>query len=281
MSVKVSGAVWDADLPRDEKYVLLALADHASHDGRNVRPSLDLIEWKTGYDVRQVRRIVRALEDRGVLVRESAGVGGRGRPTHYAIALDKLPVRVPFEPRKADILSGFGPEKAGQRNTGEMSGFPEKADIPAENPDISARNPDIAMSGEPSEEPSREPSKRKRRSAADEPETTNDSGPKPWDLLDAVFRAQDMDPTSLTFEPIKAKQLAIAKRLLSAGLTAVDVDAITRWLLSQGWITEGIDLFMVEKSVSKWVAAGRPFPRERRRGPEPFNPTTYANRRRA
>ncbi len=33
MSGKISGMVWDADLPRNLKYVLLAYADHADHEG--------------------------------------------------------------------------------------------------------------------------------------------------------------------------------------------------------------------------------------------------------
>jgi DNA-binding Lrp family transcriptional regulator len=69
MSAKVMGHVWDLDLPMQEKYVLLAMADHAHHDGSNVFPALDLIAFKTGYSKRTVQRYIRKLEDRGILVR--------------------------------------------------------------------------------------------------------------------------------------------------------------------------------------------------------------------
>ncbi len=68
MSVKVMGKVWELDLPANEKFVLLALADHADHDGNNVFPGLELIAFKTGYTTQQVRRIERKLETRGILI---------------------------------------------------------------------------------------------------------------------------------------------------------------------------------------------------------------------
>lgn len=68
MSAKAAGRVWDLDLPHNKQHVLLAMADHADHEGRNMYPSLDLIAWKTGYSYRQVRRIVEELERAGILV---------------------------------------------------------------------------------------------------------------------------------------------------------------------------------------------------------------------
>jgi hypothetical protein len=43
------GLVWDSDLERDEKYVLLAYADHADHTGRSIYPGDPLVAYKTGY----------------------------------------------------------------------------------------------------------------------------------------------------------------------------------------------------------------------------------------
>jgi hypothetical protein len=48
MSVKAMAQVWEADLLRDEKFILLALADHAGHEGKNICPSLRQIAWRTG-----------------------------------------------------------------------------------------------------------------------------------------------------------------------------------------------------------------------------------------
>ena len=68
MSGKVSGWVWDTNLPQNEKYVLLAYADHADHEGNNIFPSVGLIARKTGYSHRSVQRIVIRLKEKGYLV---------------------------------------------------------------------------------------------------------------------------------------------------------------------------------------------------------------------
>ena len=81
------GGVWELDLDAPKKLVLLAMADHADHEGRHVRPSLPLIAWKTGYSPRQVQRIVHELVAIGILHVERIGTG-RGHPTHYRICLE-------------------------------------------------------------------------------------------------------------------------------------------------------------------------------------------------
>lgn len=75
MSGKISGGVWDLDLPQNKMLVLLAMADHADHEGNKVFPSMGLIAWKTGYSVRQVQRIVHELENDKILVLKSAPEG--------------------------------------------------------------------------------------------------------------------------------------------------------------------------------------------------------------
>ena len=67
MSGKIMGKVWDLDLPHNQLLILLALADHADHEGNNVYPSLGLVAWKTGYSEQQVRRVMRDLEKAGIL----------------------------------------------------------------------------------------------------------------------------------------------------------------------------------------------------------------------
>lgn len=76
MSVKTMAQVWDLDLPRDEKFVLLAYADHADHNGDNIFPSVETIKRKTGYSERSVQEITRSLEKNGWLV--PAGKGPKG-----------------------------------------------------------------------------------------------------------------------------------------------------------------------------------------------------------
>ena len=63
MSVKAMAIVWEADLPRAEKFILLAMADHADHNGENIYPALSTIAWKTGYTNRAVVDIVGRLRE--------------------------------------------------------------------------------------------------------------------------------------------------------------------------------------------------------------------------
>ncbi len=79
MSGKVSGWVWDLDLPQNEKYVLLAYADHADHEGHSIYPSVDLIVRKTGYSRRSIQRIVIKLIEKGHLVPDGVGIHGTNK----------------------------------------------------------------------------------------------------------------------------------------------------------------------------------------------------------
>src|SRR5262245_17091093 len=103
MSAKVMGQVWDLALPHNKLLVLLAMADHADHEGRNVRPSVELVAWKTGYEERQVRRIIRSLEQDGLLIVVKTG-GGRKRPTEYRINLASGVKKSPFR-TNGDIIT--------------------------------------------------------------------------------------------------------------------------------------------------------------------------------
>ena len=105
------GGVWELNLPPNEKFVLLAMADHADHAGRNVRPSVRMVATKTGYSEREVQYIVRKLERSGLLVRTSEGKGGRGNPTHYRIDLSKGAISAPIEPERVQTSAPIDEEK--------------------------------------------------------------------------------------------------------------------------------------------------------------------------
>jgi len=68
MSVKAMAWVWDQEIPRDEKFVLLAYADHADHEGHNVFPAVDTVARKTGYTKRSIQLITKKLIDSGWLI---------------------------------------------------------------------------------------------------------------------------------------------------------------------------------------------------------------------
>lgn len=85
MSVKAMGLVWDLPCPKtygemmfkpSHKYVLIAYADHADHNGKNIYPAVPTIAKKTGLDDRTVQRLTHDLVVIGFLVGD--GVGPRG-----------------------------------------------------------------------------------------------------------------------------------------------------------------------------------------------------------
>jgi 5-methylcytosine-specific restriction endonuclease McrA len=97
MSAKTVGKVWELALTPAKQTVLLALADHADHEGNNAFPSVDLIAWKTGYSERQVRRIMKELEADSLLVRTG---GAPGKRIVYSINLSAGKHKPDFVPRK-------------------------------------------------------------------------------------------------------------------------------------------------------------------------------------
>ncbi len=68
MSAKVSGQVWELDLPPTDKLVLLALADHADHEGKNIRPGNELLCAKTGLSQQRVTQAIANFVKLGVLL---------------------------------------------------------------------------------------------------------------------------------------------------------------------------------------------------------------------
>jgi hypothetical protein len=91
MSGKVKAWVWDSGLPQNEKFVMLAYADTADHDGESVMPSNDLIVWMTGYSLASVKRIKKSLIVKGYLI----PTGETSSKYLTRIGEDSLPKRPP------------------------------------------------------------------------------------------------------------------------------------------------------------------------------------------
>lgn len=89
------GQVWEKDLPFNKAWVLMALADHADHQGNNVFPALPLIAWKTGYALSSIKRIVAELRDDGILKPYGHTPGG---VVIYRIVLDHVMNKVEYIP---------------------------------------------------------------------------------------------------------------------------------------------------------------------------------------
>ena len=135
MSAKIFGLVWELELPREEKYVLLCLADHADHDGNNVYPSIGLVAWKTDYSERRIQELMRRLERRRLLVKVEEQFG-RGHTVKYRIDLQAgtfkerrtkgakiSPIPQPGDLEKGEIPQGQ--KGATGRVKGELATAPE------------------------------------------------------------------------------------------------------------------------------------------------------------
>lgn len=88
MSVKAQALVWDLECPKQcgditfkssHKYVLIAYADHADHNGKNIYPAVGTIARKTGLDERTVQRLTNDLESIGLLIDDGQGPKGTNR----------------------------------------------------------------------------------------------------------------------------------------------------------------------------------------------------------
>jgi Helix-turn-helix domain len=90
MSSKISGKVWELDLDPVEKLVLLALADHADHEGNNVRPGNDLLCAKTGLSERTIGKKIEKFIEQGILVPVRLKTGP-GTLREFSLVTDQLP----------------------------------------------------------------------------------------------------------------------------------------------------------------------------------------------
>ena len=133
MSVEQMALVWQHQFDHAEQAIMLALADHAHDDGTEIRPSVARLAWKTGYEERQIYRILKRLRDEIKILVLVAQGGGRGKPNVYRFDWTKGVKKSPFKPQTKTLTSET------KRVTSE--------DV---NPDISEINPDTAMSEEPS-----------------------------------------------------------------------------------------------------------------------------------
>ncbi|MBI5933286.1 MAG: DnaD domain protein [Chloroflexi bacterium] len=83
MSAIVTGLVWELpqtdEFGRPEKMILLAYADHADANGKNIYPSVDLVGRKSFYEERSVQAITRKLEAQGYLVADGMGPHGTNK----------------------------------------------------------------------------------------------------------------------------------------------------------------------------------------------------------
>lgn len=156
MSAKLMGRVWDLDLPHPHQSILLALADHADHEGHNVYPSIGLIAWKSGYSPRQTKRIMLELVERGLLIKVREAHAAR--PTEYRIDLSAGELKPPYDSSEhTEAKHGYLRGAKMTPQTGCQDDPPNLFDMSPQGVPSATVGGDIAVTPEPSIEPSEEP----------------------------------------------------------------------------------------------------------------------------
>lgn len=199
MSFSLTAAALRRNLPTVQRFVLVALADHAQDDGSQCFPSVSTVSALTGYDRRTVQRALRQLVQLRVLTLVSLGGGGR-KAAQYHIHLEVIPDlraaslgrRVSQPLRSTDAPRG-GPVTRGGRPPDAPRGGPVTPD-PIMNPIMeSIINPTAGARGVPDQDrapaktevprPGLEPRLNRKRSLLAKP-----PAPSPEDALAEIER---------------------------------------------------------------------------------------------
>jgi Helix-turn-helix domain len=98
VSVKITSAVWELDLPLQQKMIALAFGDHSNDEGL-CYPSIARIAWKSNLSERQTQNHVRALRKIGFLELLDDTAGGRGITNLYRLHPERVKRLSPFIPK--------------------------------------------------------------------------------------------------------------------------------------------------------------------------------------
>lgn len=97
MSAKTTGVIWDLAVSVPWRMVLLAMVDHADHDGAHMRASQAFIAWKTGYSTRNVSRVMQDMIGAGLLILTDESIG---QENEYCFDLTAAKMKPKFKGRK-------------------------------------------------------------------------------------------------------------------------------------------------------------------------------------
>lgn len=151
MSIDLMSKIWRSDLPKDEKYIALCLADHGNDEGEGIYPSHHYLSWKTGYSTSSLRKILYSLRDKEII---NIDVQGSKYGTNsYSIIIENIPTRLSYrspdrENRDVDegVPTGEHPSSSGSGGvptgehprvpTGEHLGCPPVNTVTVSEPSV-------------------------------------------------------------------------------------------------------------------------------------------------
>lgn len=244
MSIRLMSQVWEIELDRGQRDVLLVMADHADDDGV-CWPSNPLIAWKTDQSKRNVQRIINGLTDAGLVRVLRNQLGGRGRSKVYELHLEKGVRKSPFTGSMPDDLEEVQVTKGDARSSSFSQGNddspspfaePERVTSGPRKGDIAASKGDTAMSPEPSKESG---TTRSRPTSSNAPESTKQPKPRKRDeIWDALVALGLPSPTN---DNERGKWNKACRLLRQSGATPEDI-RIRAGRYRQEWETRGIRL---------------------------------------
>ena len=85
MSIRLMDAALDLPLDSTSKLVLVVLADHANNDGDGIYPGNTKIARRASISIRQTSRVLKHIEDHGIISRVKYPKGGHGKSVEWAI----------------------------------------------------------------------------------------------------------------------------------------------------------------------------------------------------
>jgi hypothetical protein len=126
VSIRLMALTFELDISSAEKLVLLAMADHARDDGTGCYPSIGTLARKTSQTTRGVRKIMRRLEEAGLISPSRVSHGYRS--TEYKITLENPEPRSLFSSTKPGTpfprTRNRVPENPEPRSLEPGTGFP-------------------------------------------------------------------------------------------------------------------------------------------------------------
>lgn len=109
-----------ADLTKEERLLLLVIADDANEKTRLGSPGQGLLEHRTGMDPQAIKRALRKLASRGLEIRIPIAKKENGDPI-YAVRGRRSTYRVPVFPPRLDHPLGVTSEPHSEMNGGHLS----------------------------------------------------------------------------------------------------------------------------------------------------------------
>lgn len=232
MSLLLMGRVFATKFssPTD-KFVMLALVDHAWDEGTNCYPSQARLADITGYSVRAVRNSLERLRtEHRIEIMRGGWRGGRFERTEYLINVDRLAVKAPKGRPQTSDEDERTPAEADdtppERGSSTPPGVPERRSSP---PAPRAQESSVNPQGQ--KQPSENPLPLFAGEPVDAHERTTKNKPNPTLLFDVFWAAYPAHKHKAKQDALKAwEKLKPNEALVETILTALKAQAA-----SWGW----------------------------------------------